>query len=40
VRWTQLVVFVILVLYLISLALEPKKLWARLSSTSPGTSGP
>jgi branched-subunit amino acid ABC-type transport system permease component len=40
VRWTQLVVFVILVLYLISLALEPKKLWARLSGAIPGTSGP
>jgi branched-chain amino acid transport system permease protein len=38
VRWTQLVVFVILVLYLIGLAVEPRKLWSRVSSSVPGTS--
>ena len=37
VRWTQLVVFVILVLYLISLAIEPKKLWTRMAGLTTGT---
>jgi branched-chain amino acid transport system permease protein len=37
VRWTQLVVFVILVLYLIALAVEPRKLWARVAGIVPGT---
>ena len=34
VRWSQLVVFVVLLIYLISLSIEPKRIMARLRARS------
>ncbi len=36
VRYQQLVIFVVLLVYLVVLAVEPRKLWARMTASEPG----